>query len=66
MQKYILSIANAKNNNCTKHIIHKKKNTSKRNFVCTVFMEKSHFTIKKHIAIYGWAKTYSYFKKRSL
>jgi len=22
-------------------------------------MEKSHFTIEKHVAIYGWAKTYS-------
>jgi len=32
MYKYILSIANPKNN-YTKHIMHKKKNTSKRNFV---------------------------------
>jgi len=57
MHKYILSIENAKNNNCTKHIIHEKKNISKRNFVCIILMEKSHFTIKKHI--YVWTKTYS-------
>ena len=55
MHKYIISVANAKRN-CTKHIFTKRKIQANES---VTFLEKSDFTIKKHVAIYGCAKTYS-------